>query len=369
MNAADYMAALSIAFFAGLILTAIVRWLALKLKIVDKPDHPKKIHKKTTPKMGGLALFLAFNAVILIYTYLSNELTGAHIMQKYIWGMLIGGGILMIGGILDDKYDLKPRYQFIWPVFAVLSVGISGIGIDWITNPFGEGLWHLAKYQVDLLWFHGLPYRVTFLADIFTFVWLMGMMYTTKVMDGLDGLVTGITTIGALFIFAVSLMNQDIQADVALLAIIFVGVCLGFLVFNFNPAAIFLGEGGSTYTGYILGTLSIISGSKVAVTLMLMSLPILDVAWTIIRRKMDKKSFSLADRKHLHHRLLDAGFSVKKACLFLWAISAVLAGVGLYLQQKGLALFVLGMGSLIIFMLVTAYLYKRRKDLQKVDEI
>lgn len=316
--------------------------------------------------MGGLALFLAFNAVILIYTYLSNELTGAHIMQKYIWGMLFGGGILMIGGILDDKYDLKPKYQFIWPVLAIFSVGISGIGIDWITNPFGQGQWHLAKYQIDLLWFHGLPYRVTFLADIFTFIWLMGMMYTTKVMDGLDGLVTGITSIGALFIFFVSIFGEK-QDDVALLAIIFVGVCMGFLIFNFNPAALFLGEGGSTYTGFILGTLSIISGSKVAVTLMLMSLPILDVAWAIIRRRMDKRSFSLADRKHLHHRLLDAGFGVKKACLFLWGISAVLAGVGLYLQQQGLALFILGMGALMIFMLVTAYLYKKRKDLQKKE--
>lgn len=366
MNAADYIAALSIAFIISLVITAIVRWLALKLKIVDKPDHPKKIHKKVTPKMGGLALFLAFNMVLLIYMYMSNELTAGHVMRKYVWGMLIGGGFLMLGGILDDKYDFKPRYQLIWPVLAIFSVGISGIGIDWITNPFGDGQWHLAKYQVDLLWFHGLPYRVTFLADIFTFIWLMGMMYTTKVMDGLDGLVTGITTIGALFIFVVSLMNQDIQADVALLAIIFVGVCLGFLVFNFNPAAIFLGEGGSTYTGFILGTLSIISGSKVAVTLMLMSLPILDVAWTIIRRRMDKQSFSLADRKHLHHRLLDAGFSVKKACLFLWGISAILAAVGLYLQQQGLALFILGIGALLIFMLTTAYLYKRRKELRKL---
>ena len=102
---------------------------------------------------------------------------------------------------------------------------------------------------------------------------------------------------------------------------------------------------------------------------MLMSLPILDVAWTLIRRKMDKQSFSFADKKHLHHRLLDAGFSVKKACLFLWLISGVLAGVGLYLQQQGLALFILGMGALLVFMLTTAYLYKKRKDLQKLDEM
>ncbi len=356
MNSYDYIASISIAFLVGLVFSALVMWVAKKLKILDRPDSPRKIHKKPVPKMGGLALFLAFNVVLLIYIYFSSELTGNHILTKYIWGMLIGGGFLMIGGILDDKYNLKPKYQFIWPVLAVLSVGISGIGIDWITNPFGEGLWHLAKYQVDLLWFHGIPYRVTFLADIFTFVWLIGMMYTTKVLDGLDGLVTGVTTVGALFIFAVSLLGSD-QQDVALLAIIFAGVCLGFLVFNFNPAAIFLGEGGSTYTGFILGTLSIISGSKVTVTLMLMSLPILDVAWSIIRRRMDKKSFSLADKKHLHHRLLDAGFSVKKASMFLWAITAVLAGVGLYLQQKGLALFVLGMGALLIFMLVMAFIY------------
>ncbi|HUT22203.1 MAG TPA: MraY family glycosyltransferase [Candidatus Bipolaricaulota bacterium] len=367
MNAADYIAAAAIAFMSGVVLTITVRFLAKKLKILDYPNSLRKIHHKPVPKMGGLALFLAFNAVILIYVYFTKELVGSNILIKYIWGLLFGGAFLMLGGILDDKYNLKPKYQIIWPILAVISVGMSGIGIDWISNPFGDGIWHLAKYQIDLLWFHGIPYRVTFLADLFTFIWLMGMMYTTKILDGLDGLVGGITTIGALFIFAVSLMNKDVQPDVALLAIIFAGVCLGFLIFNFHPASIFLGEGGSTYTGFVLGTLSIISGSKVTVTLMLLSLPILDVAWTLIRRKMEKKSFSFSDKKHLHHRLLDAGFGVKRASVFLWLISAILAGAALYLQTKGLAFLILGMAALLTFMLIMAFAYKKAKELREKE--
>jgi len=208
------------------------------------------------------------------------------------------------------------------------------------------------------------------LADTFTFFWLLGMMYTTKLLDGLDGLVSGITLISAIFIFFVALNKGDIvQYDVALLAILLIGSFLGFLVFNFNPAAIFLGEGGSTMAGFLLGAISIISGSKVGVTLMLLSIPALDFLWTIIRRLMERKSpFSTSDKKHLHHRLLDAGFSVKRAVLSLYGITVLFGLAAYYLQGVSWSVLGVGLIVLIVFMLILAYLYKRQRELAKLDE-
>jgi UDP-GlcNAc:undecaprenyl-phosphate GlcNAc-1-phosphate transferase len=204
-------------------------------------------------------------------------------------------------------------------------------------------------------------------ADIFTFIWLLGMIYTTKLLDGLDGLVSGVGVIGGLFIFLTALFNSNpAQPDIALLAIILVGCFLGFLVFNFNPARIFLGESGSTLAGFLLGVLSIVSGSKVAVTLILMGLPILDLLWTIIRRLIEKKNpFTAADRKHLHHRLLDAGFSVRKAVILLYILTAVFGGAAIALQQVAFGLLVLGLLVVFAFILLLAYLYRRKAEREK----
>ncbi|MBT4722354.1 undecaprenyl/decaprenyl-phosphate alpha-N-acetylglucosaminyl 1-phosphate transferase [Candidatus Falkowbacteria bacterium] len=364
MNSSNYIFILVTTFIISLIATAVVIWFAKKVKALDIPNSKRKLHKKPIPLLGGLAVFFSFNLVLLFYLYFTNDLTGDTIRLRNIIGIMIGTLFLMIGGFLDDKYNLKPRWQILWPIFAVVSVIVGGIGIDWITNPFGEGLFYLNEYSVTLFWYEGFPYQVTFLADLLTFFWIMGMIYTTKLLDGLDGLVSGVAIIGGIFIFLTALNKSEIiQYDVALLAMIMIGAFAGFLVFNFNPAQIFLGEGGSTLAGFLLGSLSIISGSKIGVTLMLLSIPILDFLWTIIRRIMEKRSpFSGADRKHLHHRLLDAGLSVKKAVLTLYAVTVVFGVMVYYLQDFGLSFTGLALFSLIIFMLILAYAYKQTKE-------
>ena len=369
LNSYDYILALLATFFSSLILTALTIWLAFKLRIVDKPDlnNPKKLHSRSVALMGGLAIFLAFNLAVFFYLRYSSDLTGDTMTLRNILGMVVGTVFLLIGGILDDKYNLKPKWQIIFPVLAVLSVIICGIGINSVSNPLGGEALKLDSWQFNLFWYAGFPYKVTILADLFTFVWLMAMIYTTKILDGLDGLVSGLTVICSIFIFLISLNNNDIiQYDVALLSIVVLGAYAGFLVFNFNPASIFLGESGSTMAGFLLGSLSIISGSKVGITLILMSIPILDFLWTIVRRIMEKKSpFSSADRKHLHHRLLDAGFSVKQAVMFLYSVTLVFGVMAYNFQQKGMSILALTIICLVVFCLILAFIYKRIAERQK----
>jgi len=339
-----YFISFIVTFLLAVFLTGLVRRLALKWRVVDEPTEPRKIHKKPMPLLGGLAIFLSFFAVLGYYIFFTDKLLGSEIVVKNLIGVFLGGALLMIGGFLDDKYKLKPKYQIIWPIAAVIAVIVSGVGIDQITNPFG-GLLHLDSWQKIIFWWDGIPYKITILADLFTFVWLMGMMYTTKFLDGLDGLVSGVSTIGAIIIFFVSLMAEVAQPGTAMLSIIFAGACAGFLVWNFNPAKIFLGEGGSLFTGFILGVLSIIAGGKIATTLLIMGLPILDAAIVIIRRLISRpRSLVLADQKHLHFRLLDAGMTQRQAVFSLYFVTLAFGTSTLFLKSGGkvFALVVLG---------------------------
>lgn len=330
---------------------------------MDEPTEKRKIHKKPTPLLGGLAIFLSFFLVLGYYAFFTDKVLGGQILGKHLIGIFLGGLILMIGGFLDDKYNLKPKWQIIWPILAVIVVILSGIGITYITNPLG-GVLRLDEWQKIIFWWHGIPYKITLFADIFTFVWLLGMMYTTKFLDGLDGLTSGVTTIGAVIIFFVSLMAEVSQPETAMLSIILAGACAGFLVWNFNPAKIFLGEGGSLFTGFMLGVLSIIAGGKIATTLLVMGLPILDAFLVLLQRLIARKSLVLADQRHLHFRLLDAGLSQRQAVFSLYLVTLVFGTSTLILKSEG-KLFALGLlclfGILWTVILLKGYRDKRKE--------
>jgi len=323
-------------------LTFLVMKLAERLKIVDKPDSDRKIHAQEIPLLGGLAIFAAF--FVILYFVHDKILTG-NLETRHWLGFFIGGIWLMIGGFLDDKYKLKPAQQIVWPILAIISVIVGGVEIEKITNPLG-GYFYLGALSAILISF-----------------WLLGMMYTTKLLDGLDGLVTGMTAIGAVVIFLFTMSEKYYQPDIGLAALVLAAACLGFLFFNWHPAKIFLGEGGSLFLGYALGVLSIISGGKIAIALLVMGIPILDVAWTIIRRLAEGKNpFRFADRKHLHFRLLNMGLSVRKSVLFFYVASIIFGLAALFLQSKGkvLALGVLSVIMILIVMLL-AYLDRKQK--------
>lgn len=328
----NYILPFVLALILGFLITQIIRRLALKWKIVDYPNQPRKIHDQPIPLMGGAAIYLSFIILLFIF-WQSGLLLDGRINSNHLLGIILGGLILIIGGIIDDKFNLKPRQAIIAPILAALAVIVLGLEIGYITNPLG-----------GLLYLGG-----TFWSPLLIFLWLLGMMYTTKFLDGLDGLTSGVAVIGSIVLFLVSLFWDVPMSGTSILCLILGGSTLGFLIWNFHPAKIFLGEGGSTFLGFMLGVLAVISGAKIATALLIMGIPILDVAWVIIRRTFkEKKSPFLSDKKHLHFRLLDIGFNQRQAVLFLYLLTLLFGASAIFQQTIGK---LVTLGILIIFMI------------------
>jgi UDP-GlcNAc:undecaprenyl-phosphate GlcNAc-1-phosphate transferase len=339
-----FILAFILALALSLILTPLASKLATRWQIVDQPDFARKIHVKPIPLLGGAVIFIVFFTVIFLF---SKQLLVGNLNWQHWLGFFSGALILIIGGALDDKYNFSPKQQIIFPLLAIAAILIGGVEIAKISNPFGGYL------------------SVAWLSPIFISVWLLGMMYTTKLLDGVDGLVGGVSAIGALVIFLFTLTTKYYQPDIAFASLILVGAVLGFLVYNFNPASIFLGEGGSLFLGYALGVLAIISGGKIAIALLVMGIPILDVAWTILRRLLSGKNpFKAADKKHLHHRLLALGLSQKQTVLVFYFLSALFGLSGLFLQSQG-KLLALGLIVLVMLILVIAFSFLSAKQKNK----
>lgn len=324
-------------------LTFLVLQLARKLDITDQPDVDRKFHQGHVPLLGGLAIFLAFFVVLF---FCRDKLLAGDLLPFQWFGFFIGAGFLMIGGFLDDKYNLKPIQQFIFPCLAIISVIAGGVQIEKITNPLG-GYFYLGSASAILI-----------------ALWLLGMIYTTKLLDGLDGLVSGLTAIGALVIFLFTESAKYYQPDIALAALVLAAASLGFLFFNWHPARVFLGEGGSLFLGYALGVLAVISGGKIAIALLVMGIPILDVVWTILRRLINGKNpFKFADRQHLHFRLLEAGLTVRKTVLLFYAISITFGLSALFLQSIGKVFALITLASIMLLIVIFfAYLDRKSKS-------
>jgi len=309
-----------LAFVFSFFGTVAVTRLSLRFHLVDRPGEArKKIHHHPIPQMGGLAIYGSVVVITLVVVGLTPFLTSGEITFSHYAGILLGGLILMIGGAFDDRYSLPPYLSIVAPAFAAVVAISFGIGVEKLTNPFG-GVIILEAWQSDLL----------------VFVWLMGVMYTTKFLDGLDGLATSVSSVGTLMIMLLALTLTYYQPDVALFAAIILGALLGFLFWNYHPASIFLGEGGSTLVGYLLGILAVISGGKLATALLVLGIPVMDVIWVILRRGKHGgiRALFRGDRKHLHHRLLDLGWGQRRVFLFYVFVSTACGIIALLLQSK-----------------------------------
>lgn len=327
-------------FFLSLILTLLIKKAATFLKILDYPgiEAGKKIHTKAIPLLGGGAIFLSFFLIVFLLSWLKPDFI-THLKSSQLLAVFFASLILMIGGFFDDKYNLAPKYQIIFPLLAVLLVVVVGTNLKEITNPLG-GKFNVRAWQVGG---HFL------LVDVIVFVWLIAMSYTTKILDGLDGLVAGLTVIGSLMIGFLSLTQKFYQADIAWLAFLFAAANLGFLIFNFHPAKIFLGEGGSLFTGFILGILAIMAGGKIATALLVMGLALIDIVFVVFKRLSIGSSPFVGDGAHLHHRLLSIGFTHRQAVFLFYSFAIIFGVLTLVLQSRGKFLALLILFILAIF--------------------
>lgn len=325
--------ALSVSCVAAAGLTPLAIRLARRLGAVDDPAAAptRKLHARPVPLLGGLAIIAATGIGWFTLERL-GALPTADIQFKHLIGLTAAGVVLAIGGFLDDRYRLPAHRQIWWVVLAALVAITAGIGVPFITNPFG-GFIDLTQVEWRLFTWGGVPYHLTLWADLFTIIWLLGATYTTKILDGLDGLVSGLGVIGSVIIFLLTLRPEVSQTGVGLLALSLAGASLGFLFWNWHPARIFLGESGSLYIGFLLGTLSIISGGKIATALLILGLPILDLLWVIVQRlRAGRSPFTTSDRRHLHFRLLDAGFSPRQSVLIVYGTITVFGLSTLYVD-------------------------------------
>ncbi len=334
--------------------TRTVIHLATRWRVVDDPssDPDRKRHGRIVPLLGGWAIIGA----VLLCLWFVQIWPGAaewRLSLPQIIGITLAGLTIMIGGGADDRWRLRPAQQLIAPVVAIACVVAAGIGVTEIRNPFG-GMIDLSGAIVTIG-----PITVTIIGGIFTAIWLFVTMYATKLLDGIDGLVTGVGLIGAVIVFLLTLRPEVHQPHIGLLALIVAGATAGFLCFNWHPAKIFLGESGSLWIGFVLGLLAIIAGGKLATALLVLGLPILDLVAVILYRAfiLHQSPFRTSDRSHLHFRLLDQGWSVRRTVLFLYAVTAIF-GFSTLIVHGLTKVFVLGF--LVVMMVSVATYFIRR---------
>lgn len=331
------------AFLISVILTLLFIPLTIKFakkfKLVDDPNlrpHPAHTQQRIVPRAGGLAIFFGILIPILILIPL----------DKHIIGILFGILILLVIGLLDDALkNFSPLIRLVFQFIAAGIVVISGVGITFITNPLG-GIIKLDSIVYPVYIFG--PHNIVLLADIFAFLWIVWMMNIVNWSKGVDGQMPGIIFVTALTIAILSynlFSKGDLnQLSVTTLALITAGTSVGFLFFNWYPAKIFPGFSGSTILGFMIATLSILSGAKLATALMVLLIPAVDFLYTFFRRILSKKSPFLGDQQHLHHLLLKHGWSHKRISLFYIISCAILGLISTTLHSQGKLFVILGIG-------------------------
>lgn len=349
-----YLPAFIISFGVSVATTLIVRKIAVFAGFLDKPDQLRKLHAKPIALLGGLSIFLSFFLVLSFYL---PHLIAGDLDTRHWIGFFLGAILITVGGAIDDRSNLRPGLQILFPLVAIICVLMSGIGIEKISNPIHGGHIFLDKPAVSYELF-GQIIDIALWSGLIISLWLMGMMYTTKLLDGVDGLVSGLTVIGALIIFLFTNSQTYYQPDIALASLILAASFLGFLLFNWNPASIFLGESGSLLAGYTLGVLAIISGGKFAIALLVMGIPILDLLWTILRRLASGQNpFRVSDRGHLHFRLLDSGLGPRKTVAIYYLLALSFGGSALFLQTGGK---LIALALLLVVTTSCIYLFSNR---------
>jgi UDP-GlcNAc:undecaprenyl-phosphate GlcNAc-1-phosphate transferase len=314
--------AFTIALAAAYFITPHVKQLAIKAGALDAPDA-RKVHTSPIPRLGGLAIYVGFVLAVLASVHVNRE----------ILGLLLGGTVILIVGVIDDLKQLPPKVKLLGQILAAFVLILFDIRIEWLTNPFGDMV-YLDYFSIPI-----------------TILWVVSLTNTVNLIDGLDGLAAGVSTIASVTILLVAL--QQNLWTVAVMTAALAGSAFGFLQHNFNPAKIFMGDTGSMFLGYMLAAVSILGTVKSAATIALivpivaLGLPIMDTAFAIIRRYSNGRPIFKPDKGHLHHRLLAMGLTQKQAVLLMYVISGCLGLSAIALTEVNKAY-----GALIILLLL-----------------
>jgi len=291
-----------VAFLLAFSATPIVSVLAHKIGAVDIPKDARRVHKNPIPRLGGLAIFYGFIIAVFCFIDISYQLRG----------VLLGAVIIVTLGVLDDCLELPAWLKLLIQIGAALLVIYHGVEINTFTNPFG-----------------GDPIPIGIWTIPITILWIVGVTNAVNLLDGLDGLAVGISSITSIVMVIISMLMG--QAQIALIAVALAGAGFGFMPFNFHPAKIFMGDTGSTFLGFMLASISIMGLFKIyamvsfVVPFLILLLPLLDTLIAIIRRLLSGQSPMKPDRGHFHHKLLDSGMTQKQAVITLYTLSGLLS--------------------------------------------
>lgn len=312
---------------AGIIVGKNIKW--------GKREASRHIHRAGMVRLGGVAMVVAFNLAIL----LNHDL----VITPGLYGTMLASLVLMFVGFWDDVRELFWKIQFFFQVALAVIVFIMGVRIYFVTNPLTGGILNLDS---------GTGVIFSVLLVIF---WIVLMINSMNWLDGIDGLSGGITFIGALTIFFLSLKPEVNQPPMAIMAMIVAGAALGFLIFNFNPSRILAGTSGSMFMGFILAVLAIFAGTKIATAILVMAVPFIDCIWVIGERIKNKKSIFKPDKMHLHYKLLELGWSQKKIAFYFYGVTILVATVALNTRFIGKAVTLLAAAVIMaIFLMVVS---------------
>lgn len=350
-----------IAFLTAFVLSIIFTPMAIKLApmigAVDIPKDTRRMHTKPMPRFGGLAIFIGAMASIAWVTWFGwpmlaqeFEQMGAVILEQpvsHMIGVLLGGVLIYILGVIDDLKGMPAKVKFLGQALIACVPYAFGIRIQFVTNHFGSSFGDTHSYFAGAVCF------------FITIIWIVGITNTVNLIDGLDGLASGVASISSLCLAYTAYIHGSYLPALAMIAL--AGGALGFLPFNFHPAKIFMGDGGSLFLGFMLATLSIVGPVKsatimaVIIPVLVLGLPIFDTAFAIFRRLVNHRPIMEADKGHLHHRLMAAGMGQRRTVLTLYGISgvmgvaAVLFSRDLFVETAGL----IGIAAMYIYVFLT----------------
>lgn len=307
--------ALIAASVISFLVTPLVKSFAVKVGAMDVPKDDRRMHTVPIPRLGGLAIFIAFILAVLLFADIDSQLQG----------ILLGAVIIVVLGVLDDILTLKALPKFIVQIIAAAVAVGHGCVIETISNP---NLLSSAPYLDLGIW--SIPV---------TIIWIVAITNAVNFIDGLDGLAAGVSAISAGTMLVIAMLVSE--ADVAIIMAALLGACLGFIPYNLNPAKIFMGDTGATFLGYILATISVQGLFKsyaiisFAVPFLILGVPIFDICFAFLRRIAHGQSPMVADRGHVHHRLIDMGFNQKQAVAITYLITGILGLSAVVLTTSG----------------------------------